>query len=233
MESHENGGDSIARIASKLIHEIKNPLNAIYMNLQLLEEEWKDETGAKQTRLKKKIALLKNESQRLHEILDDFLRFARSSVVVETAEHNLSAVTDEVVDFIRPEVMARGIRLFTTFSPVAPMVLIDRKLFKQAILNILINAQDALEKSGDIIIKTFTEGNCAFLDISDTGAGIPAGKTEKIFEPFYSTKSNGSGLGLPATKKIIDAHNGEITVQSVAGKGTNFRIKLPLEGAEK
>ncbi len=223
--------DTIALIAGKLIHEIKNPLSAIYMNLQLLDEEWRSEAGPKQERLKKKIALLKDETRRLHDILDDFLRFARSSVIVERRPHDLNEVMSEVIDFVRPEAMSRSIRVLTTYSSPPPVGNIDKNLFKQALLNILLNAQEALDSNGDIIVKTFARGGHAFLDISDTGRGMTEDEQRRMFEPFYSTKGSGSGLGLPATSKIIEAHGGEISVQSRPGSGTNFRIKLPLAPA--
>jgi len=220
--------NGIALIAGKLIHEIKNPLNGIYMNLQLLDEEWRDETGAKQERLKKKISLLKNEAHHLRDILDDFLRFARSSAIVEKAPHDMNEVVDETIDFVRPEAMSRGIRVLTTYASPSPRIEIDKNLFKQSLLNILLNAQDALEGGGDIIVKTFTEAGHAFLDVSDTGPGLTADEQDKIFAPFYSTKSTGSGLGLASARNITEAHGGEISVQSNPGRGTNFRIKIPL-----
>jgi signal transduction histidine kinase len=222
------GEDEIALIAGKLIHEIKNPLNAIYLNLQLLDEEWRNETGAKQQRLNNQIAILKEESRRLREVLDDFLRFARSSIIVEKKPYDLNETVNAVVDFTRPEAMARGVRILTAYASPPPVSDIDRNLFKQALLNLILNALDALEKGGDVIVKTLAADGCALVDVSDTGPGMSEEQIKKIFEPFYTTKANGSGLGLPATRKIIEAHGGEISVQSAPGRGTNFRIRLPL-----
>ncbi len=221
--------DDIALIAGKLIHEIKNPLNIIYMNLQLLDEEWRDEDGPRERRLKQKIALLMNESGRLRDILDEFLHFARSTSVFEKVSEDLNAVVEEVADFVRPETTANRIRLMTTYDSPPPQVEMDRNLIKQALLNILLNAVNALETGGDIFVKTFAQDRWAYVDIFDTGPGIPEKIIGKIFEPYFSTRSKGSGLGLSTTKKIIEAHGGSVSVESTPGTGTNFRIKLPLE----
>jgi signal transduction histidine kinase len=135
--------DSIAVMAGKLAHEIKNPLNVIYMNLQLLQEEWQEASTPKERRLLQKMAILKQEAQRLRDILDDFLRYARpASLRLETAD--LNSVVEEVVDFIRPDAMSRNIRILASYSSRCRSCRIDRNLFKQALLNILLNALEAM-----------------------------------------------------------------------------------------
>ena len=229
----DNNMDSIAVMAGKLAHEIKNPLNVIYMNLQLLQEEWQEASTPRERRLLQKMAILKQEAQRLRDILDDFLRYARpASLRLETADMN--SVVEEVVDFIRPDAMSRNIRILASYSPRCRSCRIDRNLFKQALLNILLNAQEAMAdpqpagagRPRDIIVKTSGGQDRVVIDISDTGEGIPAEALPRIFDAFYSTKASGTGLGLSTTKRIIETHGGTVEVFSTPGKGTNFRISL-------
>lgn len=226
--------DSVAVLAGKLAHEIKNPLNVIYMNLQLLQEEWQGASSAKERRLLQKLSMLKQEAQRLRDILDDFLRYARlASLRLE--ECDLNAVVEEVVDFVRPDAMSRDIRILMSCSSEPFRAGIERNLFKQALLNILLNAQQAIEdkeapdvsrRERDILVKTALREDKAVIDISDTGVGIAPEALSRIFDAFYSTKASGTGLGLSTTKRIIEAHGGLIEVFSTPGKGSNFRITL-------
>jgi len=225
--------DSLAVMAGRLAHEIRNPLNVIYMNLQLLQEEWQGASTPKERRLLQKIDILKEESQRLRDVLDDFLRFARPGTL-RLEVNDLNTAVEEVVDFIRPDAASHDIRILASYSSEPLHCAVDRDLLKQALLNIFLNAQEAIAdapdapgRARDILVKTSRHGNAAIIDISDTGAGIPAHALPKIFEAFYSTKATGSGLGLPTTKRIIDAHRGGIEVFSTVGKGTSFRITLP------
>ncbi len=115
----------------------------------------------------------------------------------------------------------------TYFSPDLPHPVIDADLFKQAVLNLILNAEHAMAEGGELIMTTRREGHWIVLDVIDTGAGMPEGVQMRIFDPFYSTRPGGSGLGLPTTRKIIEAHGGTIEVDSLPGKGSRFSIRLP------
>ena len=226
--------DSIAVMAGKLAHEITNPLNVIYMNLQLLQEEWDDPSTPKEQRLTQKITMLKKESQNLRDILDDFLRYARPDSL-RLERNDLNSVVEEVVDFVRPDTTSRDIRILDSYWPRPLHCGIDRNLFKQALLNILLNAQQAIEdkkdapgRARDVLVKTSRQENLAVVDISDTGVGIPPDALPRIFDAFYSTKASGTGLGLSTTRRIIKAHGGTIDVYSTPARGTNFRIVLQV-----
>lgn len=224
--------DSVAVLAGKLAHEIKNPLNIIYMNLQLLQEEWQGASSPKERRLSQKLTALKQEAQRLRDILDDFLRYAKPASL-RLEECDLNAVVEEVVDFVRPDAMSRDIRILTSISPGPLRSNVERNQFKQALLNILLNAQQAIEDNDgpqerDILVKTARREDRAVIDVSDTGAGIAPEALPRIFDAFYSTKSSGTGLGLSTTKRIIEGHGGGIEVFSTPGKGSNFRVTLGL-----
>jgi signal transduction histidine kinase len=216
----------VGTLAGGLAHEIKNPLGTLHLNLQLLQEEWRGPQTPKEARLAKKIEVLLNETKRLEEALNDFLRFAKGEKL-ELTECDVNALVDAVATFVEPEATMKSIRLRRTLDPAVPRCLLDGNLVRQALLNLLINAQQALPNGGELMIRTKGERDGAVIEITDTGEGIPPDRLNKIFEAYYSTKKTGSGLGLATTKRIIDAHQGEISVHSEVGRGTCFTVRLP------
>ncbi|MBI2560242.1 MAG: two-component sensor histidine kinase [Planctomycetes bacterium] len=245
----------VAMLVGGLAHEIKNPLSTMSVNLQLLKEEIQDDDTDKGRRILKKIQVLQKESSRLEEILNDFLRFTKEQEL-ELEEHDINTVVDEVLDFIAPEAQLQSIKILKLYDPSLPKCFIDNNLVKQAILNILINAQEAMPEGGILTVKTSLnertipctrqhtpslvksirlrriEGLAFYpaiqIDFADTGVGIPSDKINKIFQPYFSTKKTGTGLGLPTAKRIIERHKGALTVHSKEGEGTKFSIRLPL-----
>src|SRR5262249_28195588 len=139
---------------------------------------------------------------------------------------DLSAIADEMRDFYEPQAATHGIVIRTQFANDLPPVSLDADLFKQALLNLMLNAQHAMPAGGDLILKTRLDGKWAVLDVIDTGTGMSDEVRQRIFDAFYSTRSGGSGLGLPTTRKIVEAHGGVIHVQSESGKGSQFSIRL-------
>lgn len=216
----------MALLAGGLAHEIKNPLSTIQLNLGLLAEDFENTDSPRDQRSLKKIRIVEGECQRLNDILEDFLRFVRVQDL-RLALADLNGLVSEMIEFIAPEAATRGIELVPYLHSGLPPVLLDRELFKQALLNLLINAQQAMPSGGQIVLQTRPVGAEVELAVIDTGDGMSAETRAKIFQPFYSTKRNGSGLGLPAAKRIIEHHHGRITVQSELGRGTQFTIALP------
>ena len=217
----------VGTLAGGLAHEIKNPLSTININLQLLKEDMQnaaDETGK---RIYSKIHLLQKEIQRLDEILNDFLRFAREQKL-ELKGCDINEVLDDVVDFITPEMRQKKILILKSYDTSLPTCEIDANLIKQALLNVIINAEQAMEHGGELMIHTSRNKKHIQIDITDTGCGIPKNITHKIFQVYFSTKKTGTWLGLPTTKRLIEEHKGTISVQSEKGKGTNVCIKLPI-----
>ncbi len=218
----------IAVLAGGLAHEIKNPLSTIRLNLQLLAEDFEDAQNIREQRALQKILTVERECQRLQDTLDDFLRFARIGVEnLPLISCDLNAVVQEMIDFVLPQAAEFGIELVPYFHSNLPPVQLDRELFKQALLNLLLNAQNAMPAGGQIVLQTQPVANTVQLDVIDNGVGMNAETMGKIFRPFFSTRKDGSGLGLPTTRKIIEAHKGTISVQSEVGKGTRFKITLP------
>jgi signal transduction histidine kinase len=217
----------IEALVGGLVHELKNPLSTMCVNLQLLKEEIQDDDTEKGRRVLKKIQVLQKESSRLEEILSDFLRFAKEQEL-ELEEHDINTLLDEVLDFITPEAQLQSIEIHKLYDPALPKCRIDANLLKQAILNIFINAQEAMPEGGNMTVTTLLNKEAVCVEISDTGVGIPSDKINKIFQVYFSTKKTGTGLGLPTTKKIIERHNGTLTVYSKEGEGTKFSMLLPV-----
>jgi two-component system sensor histidine kinase HydH len=216
----------IAALAGGLAHEIKNPLSTLSLNLQLLAEDFSEPENQKERRALRKIETLQRECKRLEDILNDFLRFARVCDL-QFAKTDVNAVVREMVEFIGPQTESAGILLRTDLPDALPLVQLDLDFFKQAMLNLLLNAQQSMPEGGELIVKTRAEGNSVFIDVIDTGRGMTPETLSKIFRPFFSTRPGGSGLGLPTTKKIVEAHHGKLLVDSVVGKGTAFTIQFP------
>lgn len=215
-------------LAGGLAHEIKNPLSTLSINLQLLLEDVQSMTGENCKKVHIRIQALQREVQRLEDILNDFLRFAKGQKL-ELEECDVNEVVDEVVDFVTPEIKQRKILILKSYDAHLPPCRIDRNLIKQAILNVIINAEQAMENGGELMIRTSGNKKYLQIDITDTGPGIPKDLVDKIFQVYFSTKKTGTGLGLPTAKRIIEEHKGMISVQSEEGKGSNFSIKLPVD----
>ena len=217
----------ISQLAGGLAHEIRNPLSTLSLNLDLLAEEFPAAESPRDRRIVQRIERLKREIQRLHDIVENFLRFARVQDL-KTAPADLNALVEELCDFYEPQAATQGIVVRTYFAPGLPPLAIDADQFKQAVLNLMLNAQHAMPDGGELIMTTRHDGSSVALDVTDTGVGMTEEVLTRIFDPFFSTRSGGSGLGLPTTRRIIEAHGGSIEVQSVPGKGSRFSVRLPV-----
>ncbi len=219
--------EELAKLTGGLAHEIKNPLSTIKVNLKLISED-ADDCDAKSSRWLRKIAVVRKETDRLEQILDDFLRYI-GKAELDLQSVDINELVAEMVDFYAPQTRAHGITLRLGLAEKPVVCKIDADMVKQVVLNLFINAQQAITDLGEIIVKTDSKGPDGVIEITDTGAGMTPEKTERIFEAYYTSRPGGSGLGLPTAKKIIEAHKGSITVNSQPGRGTSFTITLPLE----
>ena len=220
----------IARLAGGLAHEIKNPLSTMSLNLDLLVEDFRNAETPRDMRTLKKLERVRKETERLNDIVEDFLRFARVQDLKLTPT-DLNAVVDDLRDFCEPQSMSQGVMFRSQYDAELPLVPLDTDLFKQALWNLIRNAHHAMPDGGELMLQTHREGSWAVLDITDTGLGMTPEVASKVFDAFYSTKPGGSGLGLPTTRKIVEAHGGAISLRSEPGQGTRFTIRLPLGGA--
>jgi two-component system, NtrC family, sensor histidine kinase HydH len=216
----------VAELAGGFIHEVKNHVSTLNLNLQFLAEDFADPQSPRERRAKQRIDRVLNQSEKLVQISNDFLRFVRSQAP-KTEPTRVDDLAAELVDFFGPTAKAANIDIRLYASPGVPPALIDRDLVRQALLNLMLNAEQAMPDGGEIVLQTRSEGDTVCLDVIDSGKGIEPEDLPKIFRPFHTTKPGGTGLGLATTRKIVRAHGGEIDVQSEPGRGTKFTILLP------
>ena len=217
----------IARLAGGLAHEIKNPLSTIRLNMELLAEDFRESEAPRDRRAMRKIDLVERECQRLQDLLAGFLDFAKvRRLKLEPSDLNVQVA--QVLDFFRPKAQEGRIEVVDYLSSDLATVLLDRESFHGALLNLVLNAQQAMPEGGQLVIRTYNTAQGVALDLIDTGCGMNAETQAHAFDAFYSTKNGGSGLGLPTTRKIIEAHGGQISLQSEVGRGTQFTIALPV-----
>ena len=217
----------IARLAGGLAHEIKNPLSTIRLNMQLLAEDLlPDEDEVADEDAVPLSAEERRECTRLQDLLDDFLNYARVRKV-DLAPRDLNVELADALDFFEPECDAAGITIIPYLDADLPTVRLDREAFRGALTNLLLNAKQAMPDGGELIVQTRGMGDRVAVYLTDTGIGMSDDTASHMFETFYSTKPGGSGLGLPTTAKIIEAHGGTIAVQSELDRGTRFTIELP------
>ena len=163
----------------------------------------------------------------MQELLDGFLDFAKLRRL-KLEPSDLSVQVRQVLDFFRPKAAEGRIEIIDYLSSDLATVLLDRENFHGALLNLVLNAQQAMPDGGQLVVRTYNAAEGVALDLIDTGCGMDAETQAHAFDAFYSTKRNGSGLGLPTARKIIEAHGGRIAVQSEPGRGTRFTIVLPV-----
>jgi len=216
----------LGTLTGGLAHEIKNPLSTVQLNLQLLREDLPEDHPSF-SRLSSRLNTVQQETARLREILDDFLRYA-GRIELDRRETDLNELLGELVDFYSPQTQVSRVqlRLNRFGSPVN--VAVDAKLIKQAVLNLMINATHAMTNGGELILAASLDAKSAVIDVIDTGSGMTPEAVSHIFQAYYSTKRGGTGLGLAMAKRIIDEHQGELTVRSEPGKGSHFQIRLPM-----
>ena len=240
QESKNEQLEELGKLTGELAHEIKNPLSTIKINLRLIREELEQLESAlldrpsiekcdhKFAMALRKISVIEKETDRLEQILDGFLRYI-SKTELQIASVDINELISDMIDFYSPQAYSHSIIIRHSLYNKPLICKADEVMLKQAILNLLINAQQAMKDSGELIVRTDRQKKDVVIQISDTGSGISPERLPNIFNAYYSFRHRGSGLGLPTTKKIIDAHNGTISVDSELGKGTSFTIKLPLQ----
>jgi|ERR1043166_7072173 signal transduction histidine kinase len=226
----------LSALTGGLAHEIRNPLSTLKVNLQLLEEDWKlieenAECGRDAQdvarRSRKRIATLLEESARLERILGDFLKYVGKREL-KRAPHDLGALMRDLAEFYRPQAEHNQIEL-NVETPSEPVICeIDAQLVKQAVLNLLINGQQAMEDGGVLGLRVDGgQKEMARIDVRDHGPGIPPERQKHIFEAYYSTRKGGTGLGLATARQIVREHGGRIEVSSMPPGGATFSMFLP------
>jgi len=183
----------IARLAGGLAHEIKNPLSTIRMNMELLAEDFRDSETPRDRRALKKVELVERECQRLQDLLENFLQFAKAHRL-NLQPSNLNTQVGQVLDFYRPKAREAGVEIVDYLSGNLPTVLLDREAFHGALLNLMLNAEQAMPNGGQLVVRTYGTADGVALDLIDTGCGMDEDTRARVFETFFSTKRGGSGL---------------------------------------
>lgn len=233
-DSHDDGAvdpmrqryEELAELAGSLAHEIKNPLSVIHMNIDLLSEDLQESESPIRRRAIDKVDIVRQQCERMERLLQDFLRFARLRDM-ELTPGSLNDQIERVLRAYQAQADHADIEIIRYLDPDLPRILMDSDTLQAALMNLVKNAIEAMSDGGQLLARTHaTRGGVAF-DLIDTGEGMDDNTALHMFEPFYSTKNAGSGLGLPTARKIIEAHGGRITVQSEIGRGTHFTLLFP------
>ena len=215
---------ALGKITAGVAHEVKNPLNSMRLWLENLKESLPpDQDPAAQ----QAVQVLDKEIDRLDAVVKRFLDFTRP-VEVKLESTSLTDLLKDVMSVAQPQLQKAGVTVEESLGAGVPEVWADRDLLKQAVLNLILNAVDAMPNGGELRLMLRRRGELAEISVSDTGKGIPPENRQKIFQLFFTTRPGGSGIGLATTFRIVQLHNGSIDFQSEAGRGTTFRIELPL-----
>jgi len=217
---------ALGRLTSGVAHEMKNPLNAMMIHVELL----RDKLASPPADVQQSLDIIGSEIRRLDRVVQGFLRFMRpQELSIKTLE--LNVLLGSMVALLEAEWQARGVRFAFQLDPDLPTVSADEELLRQAFLNIVQNACQAMAKGGTVTIRTERESReWIRVSIADEGAGIPAEELEKIFKLYYTTKPDGSGIGLSIVYRIIQLHDGAVEVRSEVGRGTTLSVRLPVRG---
>jgi signal transduction histidine kinase len=218
----------VAMLGSGLAHEIRNPLNAMNLNLEMLEEELQALPGIRSgDDTMELLGSIKGEIKRLEHLVNSFLVYSRPSAL-RFEVRDLNGILNEVARFLQADFRQSGIELVVDLEPLLPTVEVDETQIKQALMNLLVNARQVLGPGGRVALRSRAGASGdVVVEVQDDGPGIPAAVRDRIFDVFYSNRGGGTGLGLPIALQIVKGHGGAIEVETAEGKGTTFRIRLP------
>ena len=213
-------------LAAGVAHEIGNPLNSLNIHLQLLERRLRNLPGGADEKLLQPLEVSRDEIKRLDTIVTQFLRAIRPAPL-HRAPHDINAIVRGATGFLAPELKSRNILVETDLAPGLPTLDVDQDQLKQAFFNIIKNASEAMRQGGKLVVSTGTDGEWVTVSFLDTGGGMTNEALARVYEPYFTTKQGGSGLGLMITQRIVRAHGGELAIESDPGKGLKLTIRLP------
>jgi signal transduction histidine kinase len=213
---------ALGRVTAGVAHEVKNPLNSMRLWLEVLKANMPVDPEPQQA-----VKMLDNEIDRLDRAVKTFLNFTKP-VELNLEETDLGVLLADVLDAARPSIKKSGLGLQADLPAAFPPVLVDRQLIHQAVLNLLLNACDFTDPGGKITLSLRRSGEFAVIAVADSGRGILPDNQKKIFQLFFTTRPGGTGIGLANTFRFVQLHNGRIDFESETGRGTIFRLELPL-----
>jgi len=219
--------ETMGTMAAGLAHEIKNPLSTMSVNLQLLAEDFAQAATPLEQRTLRRAKLLLGEVRRLDQTVNDFLKLVRGHEV-HSVPLDLELLLTDMLRFIEAENAQLGIRTRFSPDPAARMIHADPSFLRMALMNLVGNAQQAMAATGgELLVATRGREHDVEIAVTDTGPGIAPELHEKIFQPWFSTKQGGTGLGLPMARRIIEEFGGEMRMHSELGRGTRFTVTVP------
>jgi len=218
---------ALTLLAAGVAHEIGNPLNSLNIHLQLVERELKNLPADKTIRLRQDVRVARDEITRLDRIVSQFLRAVRPTKP-DLQRTSLNELVVETLSLLQQEIADRDILVEQELAGDLPKILVDRAQLKQAFYNVIKNALEAMRAGGILRLRTEATDTHAVVSFIDTGRGISAEQIGRVFEPYYTSKEDGSGLGLMIVQRIVREHGGTIEIESDVERGTTFRIKLPI-----
>ena len=221
----------VGTLSSGLAHEIRNPLNSMNMNVQLVQEELEERGLDENSDIYSMLEGTRKEIRRLEGLVSSFLAYARPTRL-NTAPCLVNTLVTDTLDLLEPEIEKNEIHLETELDPSLPELQLDEEQMKQALINVIQNSVQVLQPKQNLTVATRRAGgDKVLIAIKDEGPGISAEELKSIFKVFYSTKRGGTGLGLPIAHRIAELHRGGIKVESEVGKGSTFTFILPMESA--
>jgi signal transduction histidine kinase len=218
--------NALTLLAAGVAHEIGNPLNSLNIHLQLIEREARKLDGPKGAELQESVEVARAEVNRLDSIITQFLRAIRPSRP-EFKPENINSIVEEAVRFLAPEIKDRDIVVEQELRSDLPLLELDRDQMKQAFYNLIKNAFEAMKARGILRIRTNMDDSHVIVRFTDSGGGMTAENLSHVFEPYFTTKASGSGLGLLIVRRIVREHGGELSIESTAGKSLTVTIRLP------
>jgi len=222
----------LSRLLARLAHEIRNPLSSLDIHVQLLEEDIRQLIPAGEPKLSGRLEIIQGELHRLENLVKQFLRLAGPSAL-ELAPVEPGQIIRHVTGLLQPEAEARRIEVVVNVEEGLPRVAGDGDQLIQALLNLVINALQAVGVGGRVEVRARGAGSVVVIEVQDSGPGIPPGDLRSIFEPYYTTKRDGTGIGLWIAQQIVLAHRGSIQASNSPGGGALFVISLPVDGRPK
>lgn len=219
--------EELAELAGSLAHEIKNPLSVIHMNIDLLSEDLAEIESPITRRSLDRVDIVRGQCERMEALLRDFLKYTRLRDI-DLVSGSLNDQIEMVLRAYQAQAEVEGIDVEKYLDPDLPAISLHSDSLQAALMNLVKNALESMESGGQLMVRTYTTPKSVALDLIDTGSGVDNNTVLYMFEPFYSTKEDGSGLGLPTARRIIEAHGGRINVQSDVGRGTKFVLEFPI-----